>query len=97
MDVPDGHTFSVDTKTILDGVRHRNTLIDGMISDEEFRLVLSEINKYNQMKTEMRDNRKLYSCSTGAGLPEDEQRRANQARERGSPGFNQGQTSSGLT
>ena len=33
-------------------------LNDNKITDEEFRLILSEVDKYNQMKTEIRGRRK---------------------------------------
>ena len=44
-------------------------LTDDKISDEEFRLILSEIDKYNQMKEEIRGRQKQ-----GVGLSECEKR-----------------------
>ena len=34
------------------------TLTDDKISDEEFRLILAEVDKYNQMKAEIRGHQK---------------------------------------
>lgn len=51
--------------TILDRISPAMT--DDKISDEEFRLILSEIDKYNQMKAEIRRRQKQ-------GLSEDKKR-----------------------
>ena len=45
-------------------------LTDDKISEEEFRLILSEVDKYDQMKTEIRCGRQKYG-----GLPETEKNR----------------------
>lgn len=47
--------------TITDHVS--SALMDGQISDEEFRLIMDEVNKYNQMKSDIRANaRKAHSA-----------------------------------
>ena len=42
-------------------------MVDGFISDDEFRLIISEIEKYNKLKEEIRikANKRLKSIKTG--------------------------------
>lgn len=47
--------------TIADHVSH--ALVDGVISDQEFKLILDEVEKYNQLKEEIRTtSRKIYKA-----------------------------------
>ena len=52
-------------------------LTDDKISEEEFRMVLSEVDKYNQMKAEIRGRQK-----DGGGLSENEKKAAYEPHER---------------
>ena len=53
-------------------------LTDDKISEEEFRLILSEVDKYDQMKAEIRRGRQ----KEGGGLSENKKKAAHEPHER---------------